>query len=143
MHVLLDPGVSYSFGVECEHLRWVKSLQNLRRILTQVDALAGSVPPVFFAHADATTLETFEPFSHIYMFDTAFTRDTLAALAVLYNVSKSAQCLVCYHDSNMIVNDLEFNVVFHGKVQVRMSGSSQRRSALCTNELGGEKREIR
>ena len=52
LHVLLDPGVEYSFGVEDMRLRWALSMLNLKEALVKVSSLrdARVVPRVLRPH---------------------------------------------------------------------------------------------
>ena len=127
LHVLLDPGVEYSFGVEDMRLRWALSMLNLKEALVKVSSLrdARVVPPVFFVRTDATTLANLEPFSHVYMFDIGFPPQTLKAIAKAFNKSESIKCLISFHKPSAIVNDAGFNVQLHGRVQTTMYGSTE------------------
>ena len=140
LHVLLDPGVQFSFGVEIEHHRWVLSMWNLKNVLTKIARLHTLAPSVFFALSDAAQLDTLNPFTHIYMFDIAFTPELLKAIAKAYNMSQSVRCLTSYQNRKAI-EEAGFNVEFHGQVKVVSHASSESHTAyVYKTRVGSEER---
>jgi hypothetical protein len=129
LHVLLDPGVQYSFGVEVHELRWVLSLENLKQALERLNCLHARITPVFFANADVRDLQTLAPFSHIYMFDKGFPPDVHQAIAKAFNNSSSVRSLTCFHNENIIINEAGFHVKLRGTVKTIMCGSGEQHTA--------------
>lgn len=64
LHVALDPAVKYSVGIEMEHVRWHLSIHNLAHVLAY-----GGPKNTIFMHGDAYQAKSFDPFTHVYMFD--------------------------------------------------------------------------
>ena len=142
LHVLLDPGVQFSFGVEIERHRWGLSMWILKHLLTNMAPLQALAPSVFFALSDAAKLDTLNPFTHIYMFDVAFNRDLLKAIAKAYNMSESVLCLTSYQTPKAI-KEAGFNVTLHGRIQTHYYASKGRHTAYVykTREEGSEDRQ--
>jgi hypothetical protein len=99
MHVGLQPKVKYSVGIEMEHVRWLLSIHNLKhclddKALNDAGAGAGGGPETTSAsssssnsysnnpalsntilmHADMFAASSFDPFTHVYMFDIGMVR---------------------------------------------------------------------
>jgi len=127
MHVAISPGVQFSFGVELEHLRWQLSLQNLRHTLRTVPGFPDST--VYFVNHDATAFGHFEPFTHIYMFDTGFPPSVLVSIANAFNLSRTAKALVSFTKPRNIISIYGFAVEVVGKIQTRMCGSAEGHTA--------------
>jgi hypothetical protein len=85
LHVAQDPGVSFSYGIEMEHVRWTLSLANLNQVLDAAHiqqkqrveekknkAFLQSQPigcKCIFEWGDVTSASSLDPFTHVYMFD--------------------------------------------------------------------------
>jgi len=127
LHVALNPGVRLSYGVELEELRWQLSMHNLRFVLNEVPEMRKSV--VYFANSDATKLDHFEPFTHVYMFDVGFPPSVLVALANAFNLSKTVQALVSFQRPDKVISMYGFAVDLITQVATRMSGSTEKHTA--------------
>jgi len=127
LHVALNPGVRLSYGVELEELRWQLSMHNLRYVLNQVPEMRKSV--VYFANSDATYMDHFEPFTHVYMFDVGFPPSVLVALANAFNLSKTVQALVSFQRPDKVISRYGFGVDLISQVATRMSGSTEKHTA--------------
>jgi len=125
-HVLLDPGVQYSFGVELEALRYSLSLHNLSH-LHEVPELCFTVekPNIFFSHNDVTEIESFHPFTHVYAFDVGMPPDTMNEIAKAMENSSSVKAFVSFHKPKAIIEDYQFPVQLVGAVSTSMHGSSE------------------
>jgi len=127
LHVALNPGVRVSYGVELEELRWQLSMHNLRFVLNEVPEMRKSV--VYFANSDATDMDHFEPFTHVYMFDVGFPPAVLVALANAFNLSKTVQALVSFQRPDKVISAYGFAVDVITQVATRMSGSTEKHTA--------------
>jgi len=127
LHVALNPGVRLSYGVELEELRWQLSMHNLRYVLNEVPEMRKSV--VYFANSDATEMDHFEPFTHVYMFDVGFPPSVLVALANAFNLSKTVQALVSFQRPDKVISRYGFGVDLITQVATRMSGSTEKHTA--------------
>jgi hypothetical protein len=127
LHVALNPGVKLSFGIELEKLRWELSMHNLRFVLDKVPEMRKSV--VYFANKDATEMDNFEPFTHVYMFDVGFPPAVLVSLANAFNLSKTVQALVSFQRPDRVISLYGFAVDLVTQIQTRMSGSTELHTA--------------
>jgi hypothetical protein len=127
LHVALNPGVKLSFGIEVEQMRWQLSMHNLRFVLGEVPEMRKSV--VYFAHKDATEMDHFEPFTHMYMFDVGFPPSVLVSLANAFNLSKTVQALVSFTRPDKVISVYGFAVDLITQVVTQMSGSSEKHTA--------------
>jgi len=127
LHVALNPGVRLSYGVELEELRWQLSMHNLRFVLNEVPEMRKSV--VYFANSDATDMDHFEPFTHVYMFDVGFPPSVLVTLANAFNLSKTVQALVSFQRPDKMISVYGFGVDLITQVATRMSGSTEKHTA--------------
>lgn len=127
LHVALNPGVRLSYGVELEELRWQLSMHNLRFVLNEVAEMRKSV--VYFGHDDATNMESFEPFTHVYMFDVGFPPAVLVSLANAFNISKSVKGLVSFQRPDRVIGVYGFNVDLITQITTRMNGSTETHTA--------------
>jgi hypothetical protein len=127
LHVALNPGVRLSFGIELEELRWQLSMHNLRFVLDEVPEMRKSV--VYFANKDATDMNHFEPFTHVYMFDVGFPPSVLVSLANAFNLSKTVQALVSFTRPDKVISVYGFDVDLITQIATRMSGSTEMHTA--------------
>jgi hypothetical protein len=90
-HVAQDPGVEFSFGIELIKDRWLLSMNCLKQVLNKVTTQQGEQSPgfqvtgvadpkvdipsdnrlkhrIFFDCGDINLAQTFDPFTHVYMF---------------------------------------------------------------------------
>ena len=94
LHVAQDPGVAFSYGIEMERVRWTLGLANLNQVLDlahsqqqqQVLLDSGKQSPstllpsitsrighkCILEWGDVTSAKTFDPFTHVYMFDIGY-----------------------------------------------------------------------
>jgi len=75
LHVAQDPGVEFSYGIECEYDRWLLGINCLRGVLDAAvkcqsnnSATQQILHCCVFEHGDIRSAETFDPFTHVYMF---------------------------------------------------------------------------
>jgi hypothetical protein len=98
LHAAAYLPLQQSVGLELNGGRWYQSLHFLWHILSR-----GFVQcPVFFAHADATELPSFVPFTHVYMFDVGMPPETLTTIITNLVASPSVQCIVSYQKPDTI-----------------------------------------
>jgi len=81
LHVAQDPGARFSYGIEVNRIGWMLSLHNLKNILQyriqqsdsgiidETDLLRFNC---FFSYGDISMATTFNPFTHVYIFDIGF-----------------------------------------------------------------------
>ena len=74
-------------------------------------------------HRDITNAKSFDPFTHVYMFDVGFPPTLLQKLAEIYNFSQS-QYLICYHGPK-IMKKHGFEIELIQKVDTKMHGSGR------------------
>lgn len=127
LHVALNPGVKLSYGIELEQLRWQLSMHNLRFVINEVAEMRKSV--VYFANKDATELDDFEPFTHVYMFDVGFPPAVFVSLANAFNRSKCVQALVSFQRPDKVISVYGFAVELVDQITTRMNGSSETHTA--------------
>jgi hypothetical protein len=70
LHVMQDPGVAFSYGIEMELSRWVMSVVGLNAVLQETGRANSKLTynPCMFDHDNIMSAHTFDPFSHVYMF---------------------------------------------------------------------------
>ena len=133
LHVAQDPGVSFSYGVEMERVRWMLSMHNLRHVLkhAELQSESNTIGPeellgfnCFFAHGDITEASSFNPFTHVYMFDIGFPPKLFEKLSEMFNRSSSSY-LICYHPPRLIVDRYKFRVELLCQQNTTMHGSSE------------------
>jgi hypothetical protein len=64
----------------------------------------------FFVSGDFKGVCTFDPFTHIYMFDCAFPEDLQVHIAQAFNSSTTAQYLVCFTRPLHVIDAFGFKV---------------------------------
>eukprot|EP00903_Cladosiphon_okamuranus_P007150 g6943.t1 len=111
-HVAQDPGVEISYGLELEEVRWELSISNHRRVLKDEGGNGNvkvSKHNLFFAAGDILECKTFDPFTHVYMFDIGFPPATLREIGTRFNNSQ-ARYLVSYQVPKKVTEDYAFDV---------------------------------
>jgi Histone methylation protein DOT1 len=131
LHVAHDPGVAVSVGIEVEADRWLLGMHCLKAVLDATATLP--IEPLkchndssrcMFLHGDITAAQTFDPFTHVYMFSIGFPPLLWCELSKMWNRS-SAAYLICYHGPKDIVGHYEFNVELVAQASTSMHGSKE------------------
>ena len=102
-------------------------MHNLRFVIKEVPEMRKSV--VYFANKDATEMDTFEPFTHVYMFDVGFPPAVLISLANAFNRSKCVQALVSFQRPDKVISVYGFAVELVDQIATRMNGSTETHTA--------------
>mmetsp|Transcript_37509 Transcript_37509/g.82121 ORF Transcript_37509/g.82121 Transcript_37509/m.82121 type:complete len:394 (+) Transcript_37509:116-1297(+) len=135
LHVATDPGVSFSYGIEHEKVRWLLGMSNLDAVLQlaekqqqrsarRIDKNETIGTNCMFAYADITEAQTLDPFTHVYMFDIGFPPKLFYTLAEMYNRS-SSKYLICYHAPRLMVDEYGFDVELIVQTNTSMHGSTE------------------
>lgn len=73
LHVMQDPGVEFSYGIEMERSRWVLGLASLKGVLAEARrSNTGMGHKCFFEHGNIKHAKSFDPFTHVYMFSIGY-----------------------------------------------------------------------
>uniref|UniRef100_A0A7S2TW09 Uncharacterized protein n=1 Tax=Lotharella oceanica TaxID=641309 RepID=A0A7S2TW09_9EUKA len=131
MHVAVEPGVQMSVGIELMPVRWQLSLINLRETLANCKTLKDRLKPnIAFTQGDVTAVKCLDPFTHIYMYDIAFTPQVMRAVSEAFNSSSTPRYLISYHKPRTIILKHGFLVNLVTYVpNTSMMGSRQKRTA--------------
>jgi Histone methylation protein DOT1 len=131
LHVAQDPGVEFSYGIEVEADRWLLGMNCLKGVL---DAAIAQPPTLsadekiltncIFVHGDIRSAQTFDPFTHVYMFSIGFPPALWYDLSEIWNRSMS-QFLICYHGPRDIIYAYEFDVELVVQTPTSMHGSKE------------------
>ena len=78
----------------------------------------------FFVHGDINDVTTFNPFTHIYMFDVGFPSKLHYSIAEKFNRSLYATCLVSYKPQTDIIKYFRFEVTLVHQMPTSMHGKS-------------------
>jgi len=133
-HVAQYPGVAFSCGVELERARWFLSLGCLKAVVdaatkqqacdnkvVEASCLRGNT---VFLHTDITEANSFDPFTHVYMFRLGFPPILLLKLSEMWNQSQ-APYLICYHSPIEIIDGYGFNAKLITHLETTMYGSKE------------------
>lgn len=127
LYVAQNPGVEFSFGIEVEHVRNVLGLHNLQHVLLEAkkfpDYQIGT--NCVLQHGNITEATTFDPFTHVYMFDIGFPPSLFDELAEMFNRSKHSKYLICFHGPRLIIEDYGFDVELLKQIPTSMHGSKE------------------
>lgn len=118
LHVSIDPGVEFSYGIEVEHARWLLSMNCLQGAMNDIDGNC------LFEHGDIKGAKIFDPFTHVYMFSIGFPPKLWCELSNMWNRS-SSQYLICYHGPKDIIGNYEFQVELLVQIPTSMHGSKE------------------
>jgi hypothetical protein len=148
LHVAQSPGVAFSCGVEIQHTRWALGMTCLKACLDvavaqqQQQQLLGNDDDnnnhqtknahciggnTMFLHKNITEANTFDPFTHVYMFSIGFPPELWLTLSEQWNNSKPDVCryLICYHGPKDIIENYGFEVDLIAQTTTSMHGSKE------------------
>ena len=134
LHVAVDPGVEFSYGIEHEKVRWLLGMSNLDAVLREATKQQGGQSDIaaddkigtncMFAYADIMDAKTFDPFTHVYMFSIGFPPNLWIALSEMWNRSTSPY-MICYHAPRHMIDDYDFDVELIYQATTSMHGSTE------------------
>jgi hypothetical protein len=86
LHVIHDPGVEFSYGIEMERSRWLLGLASLNAVLREACRAESTLGyKCMFDHGNIKAAKTFDPFTHVYMFSIGYVLFDDALLHSLLN----------------------------------------------------------
>ena len=128
LHVAQDPGVNFSFGIELSEVRWRLCTDAFNKVIQAAEKQASDNRinhKCFFAFGDIKEALSFDPFTHVYMYNHGFHPIELREIANKFNNSVHSQFLICYLNSNK-VRDYGFDVGCSiCSIKTSMAGSSR------------------
>jgi hypothetical protein len=134
IHVCQDPGVSFSYGIEMERSRWMLGMTSLKAVIDAAQLQSQSREQLssqekigyncYFAHGNIMQADTFDPFTHVYMFSIGFPPCLWVKLANMFNQSLSPY-LICYHPPRKIIETYGFEVELLTQATTSMHGSKE------------------
>ena len=95
------------------------SVANTRLILKTSEQALGNT---FFVNNDIVMAKSFDPFTHIYMFDVGFPPELHCQIAKLFNESIYAEWLISYQPPRNVINEYNFKVCLENKFNTSMHG---------------------
>ena len=124
LYVAQDPGVSFSYGIECQKDRYRLGLDNLYHVIkaAKVDQTIGT--NCILELGDILNACTLDPFTHVYQFDIGFPKKLFRSLAKKFNCS---QCLylISFQPCRFIINAFKYHVKLITKKSTIMHGSNE------------------
>lgn len=137
VHAAQDPGVVMSYGLELEELRWQLGMVNLKALLAAEKENRSVNGNVFFRHGDIHEAQSFDPFTHVYMYDLGFPPETRQHISDMWARSAGrTRFLVSYIKPKVLIEDygmaIEEMVDADGnplRVATHMHGSSEGHTA--------------
>jgi hypothetical protein len=127
-------GVELSVGIEHSYVRYHLSIATLDDCWNTLSAdYHRMLSRTMFMLGDVCDARTFDPFTHIYMYDVAFTHDLMSRLAQTFNRS-SDKCryLVSYKRN---VSDYGFRVELLSQTNTSMNGSGEHHTTYLYRRL--------
>ena len=103
----------------CFSRRRKLSVANMRLILKTSEQALGNT---FFVNNDIVMAKSFDPFTHVYMFDVGFPPELHCQIAKLYNESIYAEWLISYQPPRQIIDEYKFKVCLVNKFNTSMHG---------------------
>jgi hypothetical protein len=76
----------------------------------------------FFVNDDIRSARTFDPFTHVYMFDIGFPPKLHRQLAEMFNMSLYAEWLISYQPPRKIIKACGFKVSLESQFSTSMHG---------------------
>lgn len=92
LHVMQDPGVAFSYGIEMERSRWLLGMASLKAVLAEARNKPTNKLKFsgMFDHGNIKQAKTFDPFTHVYMFSIGYVHDE-------YYLKSPCVCLLLCH----------------------------------------------
>ena len=146
IHVALDPGVEFSYGIEMDVNRWILGMNNLKICLDEAIGKGQSKQNEQFLHrcilehGNIESAKNFDPFTHVYMFDVGFPPKLLNKLSEIYNRSQS-KYLICYHGEKDMIEKYGFDIELIVKVTTKMHGSRRSHTGYIYRRVSTKKNE--
>ena len=146
IHVALDLGVEFSYGIEMDENRWVLGMNNLKICLEEAIEKRQSKQNEQFLHrcilehGNIESAENFDPFTHVYMFDVGFPPKLLNKLSEIYNRSQS-KYLICYHGEKDMIEKYGFDIELIVNVKTKMHGSRRSHTGYIYRRVSTKKNE--
>mmetsp|Transcript_2457 Transcript_2457/g.5114 ORF Transcript_2457/g.5114 Transcript_2457/m.5114 type:complete len:239 (-) Transcript_2457:112-828(-) len=125
IHVAMDPKVEFSYGIEVNPERWHLSLSNLKPLLKEAIKDRSMGHNIILDKGDIIEAKSFDPFTHVYMFDIGFPGFLFAHLSEMFNNSTVSNYLISYYGPKKIIEQYGFEVELMFKVSVSMHGSGE------------------
>jgi len=122
-HAAISPGVKLSLGVELIGTRWWQSMSLLLSALDEHDIRQES-GNCFFAHADCTDMNSFDPVTHVYSFNRGFPPYAMRAVAKAFHNSLMSEYFICF-DKLKKLEDYGFQLELVDYVTTKMAGSGE------------------
>jgi hypothetical protein len=128
LHVAQDPGVNFSFGIELSEVRWRLCTSAFNKVMQAAEKQVSGNRinhKCFFALGDIKEALSFDPFTHVYMYNHGFHPIELREIANKFNNSFHSQFLICYLNTNQVW-DYGFDVGCSiCSIKTSMAGSSR------------------
>ncbi|GKY94170.1 hypothetical protein MPSEU_000383000 [Mayamaea pseudoterrestris] len=131
LHVAQDPGVEFSYGIEVEHDRWLLGMTCLNGVLEaaskqNLDEQDTEIIQhrCMFDCGDISEAESFDPFTHVYMFSCGFPPGLWGHLSDMWNDS-SSQYMICYSGPRHMITDWDFDLELLTRLPTSMHGSKE------------------
>ena len=125
LHVAQYPGVEFAFGIEIDKLRTNIGHINVKHVLKEAENNPKMAHNCILQYGDILEAESFDPFTHIYMYDVGFDPETMHGIAERFNNSSTAKYFISYKRPNEIINDYNFAVKLIFDFQTKMTGSGE------------------
>lgn len=125
LHVAQYPGVEFAFGIEIDKLRTDIGHINVQHVLKEGENNPKMAHNCILQYGDVLEAESFDPFTHIYMYDVGFDPKTMLGIAARFNNSSTAKYFISYKRPNKIINVFKFEVKLVFDFQTKMTGSSE------------------
>lgn len=146
VHAAQDPGAIMSYGLELEELRWQLGMVNLKALLAAEEEDGAVNGSVFFRHGDIHEANSFDPFTHVYMYDLGFPPETRQHISDMWARSgQRTRFLVSYIKPKVLIEtydmDIEEMVDGDGKplrVATHMHGSAEGHTAYFYQRRGAD-----
>lgn len=124
LHVAHEvPKIKLCCGVEIDDIRFKIGNNNI----IKTNRIRPSECRVENFYYDASKLDSFEPFTHIYMADVAFPPKIMQQLGYIFNRSEGVKALISNKSPESIIDRWNFSVKFLGNHSVKLEGSDSQK----------------
>lgn len=116
----------YWYGVNNIQLSIANSLAVLKHVTEVPELIDAPRGNFLMLNLDITTIQTLDPFTHVYMFDIGFPPQVFLRIAEIFNASVHPMYLISYRPSTLIIDTYGFEVQVIKKIDsVSMKGTEQ------------------